>query len=168
MRKIIETTSTLALWLVFIIGSGLAISDFFFNQDASEMMMLHLSILALAPAMAIALFGMMIFSVRSAKKEQPKKVIHSEHALLWSTEELQNAQTGKIVDLHFQGSGLNCTVIAREEAATVLHNENQTTHVTVIALEPAVEPSWAFAEGGGSFAPHSRVLVSRPLDRKIE
>lgn len=167
MRKIIETTSTLALWLVFIVGSGLAISDFFFNKDASDMMMLHLSILALAPAMAIALFGMMMISVRSAKSQVVKKVMTSEHAVSWSFEELQNAQSGKIVDLHFQGSGLACNVVTREESAAILHNENQTTHVTV-ALEPATETTWAFAEGGGSFAPHSRVLVSRPLDRKAE
>ena len=167
MRKIIETTSTLALWLVFIVGSGLAISDFFFNKDASDMMMLHLSILALAPAMAIGLFGMMMVSVRSSKNALTKKTMISENPVQWSAEELQAAQSGKMVDLHFQGSGLACTVVAREEAATVLHNENQTTHVTV-ALEPVTETTWAFAEGGGSFTPHSRVLVSRPLDRKAD
>lgn len=141
MRKIIETTSTLILWAVFIIGSTTAVLDFFFNADASEMIKSHLSVIALTPLFAVLFLGGMLIAVRFSKFDNTKKTIPSEHTILWTAEDLANAQSGKVVDLHFAGSGLACQVVARAEAATVLHIENQTVHVTVAPIK-VEETSW--------------------------
>jgi|GEM_PF-5288365 hypothetical protein len=142
MRKIIETASTLALWAVFIIGSSIAISDFFFATEASELMKLHLTLVAWAPLVAIVIFGAMLYSVRTSKFELKKKTLPSEHSVQWTAEELMAAQTGKVVDLHFPAPGLACQVVAREEAATVLHAENKTVEVKVAMPAAGVEPAW--------------------------
>ena len=132
MRKIIETTSTLILWAIFIVGSTLAISDFL-NAEVSKKVMLHLSFIAWSPVIAVSVFVAMMIAVRSAKTSVAKRIIATEHNIQWSPEEMTQAQTGKLVDLHFSGTGIECNVIAREEVAPVLHSENQTLHVTVAA-----------------------------------
>ncbi|HEX7673169.1 MAG TPA: hypothetical protein VF412_03310 [Bdellovibrio sp.] len=133
MRKIIETVSTLALWAVWIIGSGMAISDFMHKADVAKKITHHLWIVAWSPLLAIAIFGAMLIAVRLSKQENKKKTIPCEHSVQWSHEELTHAQNGKVVDLYFPAPGLNCQVVAREEVAAVLHSENQTVHVTVAA-----------------------------------
>ncbi len=132
MRKLIETGSTLALWAVFISGSSIAIFDFFFNADAAEKITSHLTLISLAPLYAALIFGAMMIVVRFSKFDNTvKKAIPSEHTVQWSAEELLNAQTGKVVDLHFAGAGLACQVVSRDEVAHILHAENKTVHVTV-------------------------------------
>ncbi|MBO9668782.1 MAG: hypothetical protein J7501_18430, partial [Bdellovibrio sp.] len=111
MRKIIETLSTLTLWAVFIVGSGMALFDFFYKTDASEMMMAHLRLISIAPLMAVIIFGSMLVAVRFSKDSKAKKTVPNEHAAQWSVEELANAQTGKVVDLHFPSTGLACHVV---------------------------------------------------------
>lgn len=141
MRKIIETTSTLVLWAIWIIGSSLAISDFLFSE-ISKKILVHLSYIAWSPVMAILVFGSMLLAVRFAKNDTTKKAIANAHKVQWTTEELAQAQSGKMVDLHFAGTGIECQVVAREEVASVLHNENQTMHVTV-APQTAAEQAIA-------------------------
>ncbi|WP_413557410.1 hypothetical protein [Bdellovibrio sp. HCB209] len=141
MRKIIETTSTLALWMVFIVGSSIAISDFFLNAEVSELNLAHLSLIAWAPFFAAFIFGAMLIAVRFAKNETTKKAIANEHAIQWTAQDLAAAQTGKVVDLHFASTGLDCQVVTRNEVAEILHIDNQTLHVTVLPQkgdEPAL------------------------------
>ncbi|MGE5085167.1 MAG: hypothetical protein ACM3MG_02640 [Bacillota bacterium] len=138
MRKIIETTSTLVLWVIWIVGSSIAISDFFVNAQISRKILLHLSLIAWSPVMAVGIFAAMLLAVRFSKKETTKKAIPNEHKVQWTTEELSSAQSGKMVDLFFQGTGIECQVVIREEAALVLHNENQTMHVTVASSESTI------------------------------
>ncbi|MFM6928149.1 MAG: hypothetical protein ACKOX6_06760 [Bdellovibrio sp.] len=141
MRKIIETISTLALWSLWIVGSSLALSDFF-NGTVSQKILVHLSYIAWSPVMAVSVFGSMLFAIRSSKSELVKKSIANEHKVQWTTEELTQAQNGKMVDLHFVGTGIECQVVTRQEAASILHNENQTMHVTV-APQSATEQAIA-------------------------
>jgi hypothetical protein len=141
MRKIIETTSTLALWIVFIVGSSLAVFDYFFNAEAAEKISSHLTLISLAPLFAVLIFGSMLIAVRFSKNDTTKKTIANEHTVQWSAEELAYAQSGKLVDLHFSSTGLACQVVAREEVASILHHENQTVHVTIVpqkSEEPAL------------------------------
>ena len=141
MRKIIETTSTLALWMVWIIGSGYAISEFFFNDAVSKKAMLHFSLISWSPVIALGIFGLMLIAVRLSKVETAKKMIPSEHSVQWSAEDLVNAQNGKVVDLIFPAPGLTCHVQTRDEAALVLHSEKQTVHLKVVT-PTASESSW--------------------------
>jgi hypothetical protein len=141
MRKIIETTSTLALWMVWIVGSGFAISEFFFNDAVSKKAMVHFSLIAWSPAIAVVIFGMMLLAVRLSEDETAKKTIPSEHSVQWSAEDLANAQNGKVVDLLFPAAGLTCHVKTRDEVALVLHSEKQTVHLKV-AASTASESSW--------------------------
>ncbi|MDG0815948.1 hypothetical protein [Bdellovibrio svalbardensis] len=138
MRKIIETVSTLALWAVWIIGSSLAVSDFFFDAAMAKKITHHLWIVAWSPLIAFGIFAAMLIAVRRSKHDTTKKTIPSEHTVQWTAEELANAQSGKVVDLYFAGAGLACQVIARHEAALVLHTENQTMHVTVQTTDETV------------------------------
>lgn len=133
MRKIIETVSTLALWAVWIIGSGLAVSEFLTKADVAKKITHHLWIVAWSPLIAIGVFGAMLIAVRLSKNETAKKTIASEHTVQWTSEDLANAQNGKVVDLYFASPGLDCQVVTRQEEAAVLHTENQTMHVTVVA-----------------------------------
>lgn len=141
MRKIIETTSTLALWAVWIIGSGYAISEFFFNSAVSKKAMVHFSLISWSPVIAAGIFGLMLLAVRLSKVETTKKTIPSEHSVQWSAEDLINAQNGKVVDLVFPAPGLTCHVQTREDVAAVLHSEKQTVHLKV-ASPAASESSW--------------------------
>jgi hypothetical protein len=141
MRKIIETTSTLALWAVWIIGSGFAISEFFFNDAVSKKAMVHFSLIAWSPVVAVGIFTWMLLAVRFSKTETVKKAIPSEHSVQWSEEDLVNAQNGKVVDLFFPAPGLTCHVKARDEVALVLHSDKQTIHLKV-ASPTVSESSW--------------------------
>ena len=141
MRKIIETTSTLALWMVWILGSGFAISEFFNNAAVSKKVVLHFSLIAWSPVIAMVVFGLMLVAVRFSKAETAKKTISNEHDVQWSAEDLANAQNGKVVDLSFVGVGLTCHVQTRDEVAAVLHSENQTVHLTV-AAQTADDSYW--------------------------
>ncbi|QDK37713.1 hypothetical protein DOE51_09010 [Bdellovibrio sp. NC01] len=125
------------MWAVWIGGSSLAISDFLFNDLISKKILFHLSLIAWSPAIAITIFGGMLVAIRFSKYEAKKKTIANEHTVQWSEVDLVNAQSGKVVDLYFAGAGLDSQVVARDQVATVLHNENQTVHVTVAA--PSVE-----------------------------
>jgi hypothetical protein len=137
MRKIIETTSTLALWAVWIIGSGFAISEYFLSADVSKKVLLHFSLIAWSPVIAVGMFALMLLAVRYSKDDTTKKSIPSEHAVQWSPEDLANAQNGKVVDLSFVSVGLTCHVNTRDEVAEVLHSENQTVHLKVAAQTPS-------------------------------
>lgn len=132
MRKIIETVSTTALWVVFLSGSSLALADFFFNVKEAQKISAHLALLAWAPAIAVVVFVAMLLAVRLSKYVATKKTIPSEHALQWTMDDLAQAQTGKVVDLHFVGAGLACEIVTRDQVATVLHAENQTLYVKVV------------------------------------
>ena len=132
MRKIIETVSTFALWAVFIGGSTLAMRDFFFNTQEAEKISAHIALLAWAPAIAIVVFASMLLAVRFSKYVAERKLLVSEHNTHWNEVDLIQAQTGKVVDLHFIGTGLACAVITRDEVAEVLHAENQTMYVKVV------------------------------------
>ncbi len=132
MRKIIETVSTTALWVVFLSGSSLALADFFFNAQEAKKISAHLALLAWAPAIAVVVFVAMLLAVRFSKYVATKKTIPSEHALQWTMDDLAQAQTGKVVDLHFVGAGLACEIVTRDQVATVLHAENQTLYVKVV------------------------------------
>lgn len=55
----------------------------------------------------------------------------NDHDVQWSAYDLIKAKNGKVVDLHFEGSGLTCSVVTRSEVAEVLHSENQTVYVTL-------------------------------------
>lgn len=132
MRKIIETASTLVLWTIFIVGSSFAIADLVLKTENSELIMAHLSLISLAPLFAALIFAAMLVSVRFSKFQLMKKTIASEHAIQWSTEELTHAQSGKMVDLHFPGTGLACHVVTRDDAAAVLHSEKTTVHLKVV------------------------------------
>lgn len=136
MRKIIETVSTLILWAVFITGSSLAISEYFLNAEVSKKVSTHVSLVAWSPVIAIVLFGLMLVAIRFSKDETTKKEMPNEHAVQWSTEDLLNAQSGKVVDLHFANTGLACAVVTRNEVADILHSENQTVHVTLVPQMP--------------------------------
>ena len=134
MRKIIETVSTLALWALWIGGSGMAISEFLSSAAVHKKITHHLWIVAWSPLIAIAVFGAMLIAVRLSKHDNTnKKTIPSEHTVQWAEADFVNAQNGKVVDLYFASTGLDCQVVAREEVAAVLHTENQTMHVTVVA-----------------------------------
>lgn len=141
MRKIIETTSTLALWAVWFVGSGYAISEFFFSADVSKKALAHFTLISWSPVMAVVIFGLMLLAVRLSKTDTTKKTIPSEHSVQWSAEDLLNAQNGKVVDLLFPAPGLACHVKTRDEAATVLHSDNQTVHLKVVS-PVASEASW--------------------------
>ncbi|WP_413584546.1 hypothetical protein [Bdellovibrio sp. HCB274] len=141
MRKIIETTSTLALWVVFIVGSSLAVFDFFYNKEESLNIINHLTLISLSPLFAVCIFVGMLIVVRFSNYKPVKKTIPCEHAVQWSEFELAQARSGKVVDLHFPAAGLACQVMTRNEVAQVLHSENQTVHVTVTSQhseEPAL------------------------------
>lgn len=131
MRKTIETLSTLALWAVWLIGSSLAVFDFLSSPAIAEKISQHLWIVASSPLIAISVFTVMLIAVRHSKTDTSKKLIPLEHNVQWTVEDLANAQNGKVVDLYFAGTGLACQVVARNEAASELHIENQTMHVTV-------------------------------------
>lgn len=148
MRKIIETVSTILLWAVWIGGSSLAISDFLFNDLISKKILFHLSLIAWSPAIAITLFAGMLVAIRFSKYEAKKKIIASEHTVQWSAEDIANAQSGKVVDLHFAGAGLDSQVVTRDQVATVLHNENQTVHVTVAPVS-AEDANWNLQKVAG-------------------
>lgn len=144
MRKIVETTSTLALWAVFIIGSTFALKDFLvFNSDTTELMHLHLNIVVWAPFYAALIYGGMLLSVRLSKFSLVKKTLASEHSVQWTTEEFVAAQSGKVVDLHFPAPGLACQVVAREELISALRSENQVMEIKV-ASTSTQKSSWIF------------------------
>ncbi|WP_413581898.1 hypothetical protein [Bdellovibrio sp. HCB288] len=147
MRKIIETTSTLALWVVFIVGSSLAIFDFFFNKEEAQNILSHLTLISLSPLFAVCIYVGMLIVVRFSNYKPIKKNISCEHAVNWSEAAFALAQSGKVVDLHFPAAGLNCHVVARNEVATVLHSENQTVHVTVVP-QKSEEPALALLSQG--------------------
>ena len=143
MRKIIETVSTLSLWAVWIVGSGLAVYDFILDTEISKSNLQHLSLIAWSPMIAMGLFALMLVAVRFSKNETTKKTMPNEHSLHWSAEDLAKVQNAKLVDLSFLGTGLACHVKTRDVAAAVLHNENHTVHVKVSAKK-VDEPSRAF------------------------
>lgn len=125
MRKTIETISTLALWVIWFVGSELAISEFLSSHVAHKKVMQHLGIIAWSPVISISVFAFMMLAVWLSKDPRDKKTIPSEHIIKWSKDDLINAKNGKIIDLHFSGSCLDCEVKNREEVAEVLHNEQQ-------------------------------------------
>jgi hypothetical protein len=141
MRKTIETLCTLVLWAIFIVGSCKAVFDFVSKSDDGEMIFAHLKLISIAPVLATIIFVSMLVAVRLSKTQTTKKTMPNEHGAQWSAEELINAQTGKMVDLHFPSTGLACHVVAREKLALVLHSENTTVHLKVVpqsAEEPAL------------------------------
>lgn len=132
MRKIIETASTLVLWAIFLVGSSLAIADLIFKTENSELILAHLTLISLAPLFAVLIFAAMLIAVRFSKFKLVKRMISSEHQVQWSAEELVHAQSGKMIDLHFPGTGLACHVVPRDNAAEVLHSEMTTVHLKVV------------------------------------
>ncbi len=125
MRKMIETSSTLALWAVWLIGSGFAVAEFVLSPIIHQKIIQHLWIISWAPGLATFLFTAMMLAIRHSSDPTEKKTIPSQHTVQWTPEDFTNAQTGKIIDLQFPGSGLDCKVQVRSEVAQVLHKESQ-------------------------------------------
>lgn len=115
MRKIIETLSTLILWAVWILGSALAISEILASPVAYKKVIEHLWIVSWSPAIAVSVFSFMMVAVWLSKDDTEKKNIPSQHTIKWSDDDFLAAQSGKFVDLHFSGPGLDCSVNARGE-----------------------------------------------------
>lgn len=117
MRKTIETLSTLILWIIWILGSELAISEIINSPTAYKKVIEHLWIVSWSPAIAISVFSFMMVAVWLSKDSTDKKPIPNQHTIKWTDEDILSAQSGKFVDLHFAGSGLDCNVLTRGELA---------------------------------------------------
>ncbi len=139
MRKIIETLSTLVLWVVWIFGSGFAISEFLSSAEVYKKITHHLWVISWSPGIALVIFAAMMLAIRHSKDDKTKKTIPSAHTIQWSREELTIAQNEKLIDLRFPGPGLDCQVTAREEMDLVAYNDQRTLHITV--APPVAEPA---------------------------
>lgn len=115
MRKTIETTSTLTLWAIWFAGSALAISEILASPTAYTKVIEHLWIVSWSPVIAVSVFTFMMIAVWLSKDSREKKDISCQHTVEWSREDIQNAQSGKVIDLHFSGHGLDCVVKKRDE-----------------------------------------------------
>ena len=142
MRKIIETTSTLALWAVWLVGSGHAIADLLSEAGLAKGTAHQLSVIAWSPLVAGLVLALMMVAIRLFKASHEKTTHQSEHAPQWSAADFMRAQNSKVVDLSFEGLGLACQVSTRSEAAAVLHNENQIPHTGFTPARTGESSAW--------------------------
>lgn len=125
MRKIIEFVSTLALWVLWLVGSVLALLELFGNGNNADDLMVLVQQIGVTPIFALVIFLGMMIVVKFGRKPQTltKISLQENHDTKWNQQALQLAQSGRIIDLFFKNSGLACEVLARETVATVLHRD---------------------------------------------